>query len=330
MTAPRFDGLQDFVRHLEARGELLRVTAEVDPKFEVAEIVQRVIRQDGPGLLFERVKGADFPLAMNLYGSARRMEMAVGRPPEQIGRELIETFQRLNPPSLSKFWELRSTLLRARFMRPRMVSRAPVQEVVEAPRLDRLPNLWSWPRDGGPFITFGPTITHNPANGVRNFGLYRLQVFDEKTTGMHWQSMKGGRGHHHEAERRGEALEAAVVLGGDPMTMLSAILPLPEDFDELGLAGFLRGRATEFIPGQEHLDAGARQCRLRAGRGGAGGGAADGGALRRPLRPLLRSVALPRVPREDRHAAEKRDLSWGGGRASRRRRTSGSGWPRAR
>ena len=89
MTAPRFDGLQDFVRHLERRGELLRVTAEVDPKFEVAEIVQRVIRQDGPALLFERVKGADFPLAMNLYGSARRMEMAIGRPPEQIGRELI-------------------------------------------------------------------------------------------------------------------------------------------------------------------------------------------------------------------------------------------------
>ena len=158
MTAPQFDGLRDFVRHLEAHGELLRVTAEVDPKFEVAEIVQRVIRQDGPALLFERVKGADFPLAMNLYGSARRMEMAVGRPPELIGRELIETFQRLNPPSLGKFWELRATLLKARFLRPRMVRHAPVQEVVEAPRLDRFPNLWSWPRDGGPFITFGPTM----------------------------------------------------------------------------------------------------------------------------------------------------------------------------
>ena len=250
MTAPRFDGLQDFVRHLEARGELLRVAAEVDPKFEVAEITQRVIRQDGPALLFERVKGADFPLAMNLYGSARRMELALGRRPEAIGRELIETFQRLNPPSLGRFWELRATLLRARFLRPRMVRRAPVQEVVEAPRLDRLPNLWSWPRDGGPFITFGPTLTHNPANGIRNFGLYRLQVFDKATTGMHWQSMKGGRGHYHEAERGGEPLEAAVVLGGDPLTMLSAILPLPEDFDELGLAGFLRGRATEFVPGR--------------------------------------------------------------------------------
>ena len=140
---------------------------------------------------------------------------------------------------------------------------------MEPPRLDRLPNLWSWPRDGGPFITFGPTITHNPANGVRNFGLYRLQVFDQQTTGMHWQSMKGGRGHHHEAERRGQPLEAAVVLGGDPMTMLSAILPLPEDFDELGLAGFLRGRATEMVRVASISTVGAGQRRVRAGGRGA-------------------------------------------------------------
>lgn len=245
--APHFSGLRAFVEFLEARGELLRISAEVDPKFEVAEITQRVIRQGGPALLFERVRGADFPLAMNLYGSARRMELALGRPPEAIGRELIETFQRLNPPSLARFWALRRTLLRARFLRPRLVRRAPVQEVVEAPRLGRLPNLWSWPRDGGPFITFGPTLTQHPVSGIRNFGLYRLQVFDDATTGMHWQSMKGGRGHHHEAERLGRPLAAAVVLGGDPMTMLSAILPLPEDFDELGLAGFLRGRATELV-----------------------------------------------------------------------------------
>ena len=208
------------------------------------------------------------------------MELALGRHPQEIGRELIETFQRLNPPSLGRFWELRATLLRARFLRPRMVRRAPVQEVVEAPHLDRLPNLWSWPRDGGPFITFGPTLTHNPANGVRNFGLYRLQVFDEATTGMHWQSMKGGRGHYHEAERRGESLEAAVVLGGDPLTMLSAILPLPEDFDELGLAGFLRGRATEFVAGTKHQAAGAGQCGVRAGGCRPAGRAADGGPLR--------------------------------------------------
>ena len=157
-----FADLQAFIAHLERHGELKRVKVEVDPKFEVAEIVQRVIRQDGPALLFERVKGADFPLVMNMFGSHRRIEMALGRPPEQIGKELITLVQQLNPPTLSKLWAMRGKLARARFMRPRKVSSAPVQEVVESPALERLPNLWSWPRDGGAFITFGPTLTEHP------------------------------------------------------------------------------------------------------------------------------------------------------------------------
>ena len=159
-----FRDLQDFIAELERQGELVRVAVEVDPQYEVAELVQRVIRQDGPALLFERVKGADFPLVMNLFGSSRRIEIALGRHPEEIGRELIDLVQQLNPPTLSKLWAMRGRLARARFMRPAHVSSAPVQEVVEPPRLDRLPNLWSWPRDGGPFITFGPTLTQNPAH----------------------------------------------------------------------------------------------------------------------------------------------------------------------
>lgn len=242
--------LQSFVAQLERAGELRRVRVEVDPKHEVSELVQRVIRQNGPALLFERVKGADFPLLMNMFGSERRIELALGRHPQEIGHELIQLFERLNPPSLKAFWSARRQLARVRFMRPRHVATAPVQEVVEEPRLDRLPNLWSWPRDAGPFITYGPTLTQHPATGKRNFGLYRLQLFDSHTTGMHWQSMKGGRGHHFEAERANAALEAAVVLGGDPVTMLAAILPLPEDMDELMLAGYLRGAPTALVPGR--------------------------------------------------------------------------------
>lgn len=242
--------LQSFVAQLEQAGELRRVRVEVDPKHEVSELVQRVIRQNGPALLFERVKGADFPLLMNMFGSERRIELALGRHPQEIGHELIQLFERLNPPSLKAFWSARRQLARMRFMRPRHVATAPVQEVVEEPRLDRLPNLWSWPRDAGPFITYGPTLTQHPATGKRNFGLYRLQLFDSHTTGMHWQSMKGGRGHHFEAERANAALEAAVVLGGDPVTMLAAILPLPEDMDELMLAGYLRGAPTALVPGR--------------------------------------------------------------------------------
>ncbi len=247
---PYFPDLQSFVAHLEATGRLRRVRAEVDPVLEVPEIVQRVVRERGPALLFERPKGSPFPLVMNLFGTMDRIETALGRAPHAIGAELVETLQRLNPPSLKSLWQSRRFVARGRFMRPRIVSRAPVQEVVEAPRLTALPHIKSWPRDGGRFVTFGPTITHDPVSGRRNYGLYRLQVFDDATTGMHWQSMKGGRGHHYEAERRGAPLEAAVVLGGDPILMLAAILPLPEDMDELAFAGFLRGAATRLVPGR--------------------------------------------------------------------------------
>lgn len=242
-----FPDLRSYVAELERTGQLLRVAAEVDARLEVSEIVQRLVRHEGPAVLFERVRGAAFPLVMNLFGSRRRIELALGRHPEEIGRELIAAVQGLNPPSLGAVWRTRGVLARARFMRPRVVRTAPVQEVVEAPALVRLPNVTGWPRDGGPFITFGPTLTEAPGSRRRNFGLYRLQVFDDTTTGMHWQSMKGGRGHHYEAERLNQPLQTAVVLGGDPILMLSAILPLPEDMDELAFAGFLRGSPTRMV-----------------------------------------------------------------------------------
>jgi UbiD family decarboxylase len=242
-----FPDLRSYVAELERTGQLLRVTAEVNARLEVSEIVQRLVREEGPAVLFERVRGAAFPLVMNLFGSRRRIELALGRPPEEIGRELIAAVQGLNPPSLGALWRTRGVLARVRFMRPRVVRAAAVQEVVEAPALTRFPNVTGWPRDGGPFITFGPTLTEAPGSRRRNFGLYRLQVFDDATTGMHWQSMKGGRGHHYEAERLGQPLKTAVVLGGDPILMLSAILPLPEDMDELAFAGFLRGSPTRMV-----------------------------------------------------------------------------------
>jgi UbiD family decarboxylase len=244
---PRFADLHDFVTYLERTNRLRRVRAEVDPVLEVPELVQRVIRENGPALLFERPRGSAFPLVMNLFGAMDRIELALGRHPQAIGTELVETLQRLNPPSLKAMWQSREFLARARHMRPRSVRTAPVQEVVEPPALTALPHLKSWPRDGGRFVTFGPTLTQDPASGRRNYGLYRLQIYDDATTGMHWQSMKGGRGHHYEAERRGVPLEAAVVLGGDPITMLAAILPLPEDVDELAFAGFLRGSPTRMV-----------------------------------------------------------------------------------
>jgi len=220
---------------------------EVDPVLEVSELTQRVIREDGPALLFERPRNSAIPLVMNLLGARRRVELALGAEPRAIGAELVRAIERLNPPSIGALWASRRFLARGRFLHPKEVRRAPVQQVVEPPAIDRLPNLMSWPRDGGRFITFGPTLTCDPVTGRRNFGLYRLQVFGPAETGMHWQSLKGGRGHYFEAEKRGQKLPVAVVLGGDPVTMLSAILPLPEDVDELAFAGYLRGARTRLV-----------------------------------------------------------------------------------
>lgn len=241
-----FPDLSSYIAHLESIGELHRVTTEVDPIYEASEIVQRVVRQTGPAVLFERVKGADYPLVMNLLGSMRRIEAALGRHPEEVGRELVETFQAINPPTLGKLWAHRDFLLRARHAPPRRVRRS-AYEVEEAPDLERMPHIKTWPRDGGRFFTFAPTLTQDPLSGRRNYGLYRLQVFGPAETGMHWQSMKGGRGHHYEAERLGQALPTAVVVGGDPLLMLAAILPLPENIDELAFAGFLRGAPVPMV-----------------------------------------------------------------------------------
>lgn len=243
----RFEDLQAFVAFLERRGQLVRVRAEVDPVLEVTEIVQRVIRANGPALLFERPKGAAFPLVINLFGTAERVRWALGRPPAEIGHELVRALEQLNPPTLAGMWRCRALVWRALQMRPRRVWRAPVQEIVEEPDLERLPILKCWPEDGGRFITFGLVLTEHPKTHRRNLGLYRLHVFGRDRTGMHWQSLKGGRAHYEDAEREGRPLLAAVVLGGDPALMLSALLPLPEDFDEIAFAGFLRGRPIPLV-----------------------------------------------------------------------------------
>src|SRR5262249_48938902 len=239
-----FDDLQEFVRYLERQGELKRINTEVDPELEVTEITQRVLREQGPALLFERPKGSSTPLLMNLFGTMGRVRAALGRDPAEIGGELIDAFQKVNPPSLKGIWESRSLIKRALTTHPKTVRSALSQEIVEAPDLSDWPILKCWPDDAGRFITYGLVLTQHPRTKRRNLGLYRLQVFGKDATGMHWQSMKGGRGHYWEAEQHGKDLEAAVIIGSDPILMMAAILPLPEDVDEIGFAGLLRGKGT--------------------------------------------------------------------------------------
>ena len=242
-----FTDLQHFVRYLEQNGQLKRVRVEVDPELEVTEITQRVLREQGPALLFEKPKGSPVPLLMNLFGTMDRVRAALGREPAEIGNELLTAMEKVNPPSLKGMWESRSVIKRALFTHPRKVASAPCQEVTEAPDLSRLPILKCWPGDAGRFITYGIVLTQHPITRRRNLGLYRLQVFGKDATGMHWQNMKGGRGHYWEAERQGKDLDVAVIIGADPILMMAAILPLPEDVDEIGFAGFLQGKGIPMV-----------------------------------------------------------------------------------
>jgi 4-hydroxy-3-polyprenylbenzoate decarboxylase len=236
-----FRTLTDFLAHLESRGDLKRVRREVDRAFEVTEIACREARTEGPALLFENVRGASVPLAVNVLAASRRIEWALGRKPASVGAELEELLHALPSGRLGDLWNLRGSASRVLAMRPRTVAVARADLGAD---LEPLPNLQLWPQDGGRFVTFGLVLTQHPANATRNLGIYRMQVFDAKTTGMHWQIGKGGGFHYHEAEKRGRPLEVAVAVGADPATLLAAVAPLPEGIDEIAFAGFLRGAAT--------------------------------------------------------------------------------------
>jgi len=246
-----FRDLQSFVAALEAAGELRRVRVPVDPELEITEIVGRVCREGGPALLFERVEGASHPLAVNLLGSARRIEIALGEAPAAIGESLASLAHAAQSLRLGTLLAHRRTFARALAMRPgraRRAGRAPSQRIIDtgaAADLTRLPITKCWPGDGGRFITYGMVETADPETRVKNLGIYRLQRFDAQSTGMHWQIQKGGGFHYHRAESRGEALPVAVIVGADPSLLLAAVAPLPEGVDEFAFAGFLRGAPTE-------------------------------------------------------------------------------------
>jgi UbiD family decarboxylase len=227
------------------------VEAPVDPHLEVAEIHRRVIAAGGPALLFTDVRGSDFRLVTNLFGTPARAELAFGDRPLRLIRRLVELVETLLPPTPAKMWGARDVGLELLRVGTRRVASGPVTErVTNAAMLDRLPALTCWPEDGGPFITLPLVYTTHPDRSGHNLGMYRMQVYDARTTGMHWQIGKGGGYHYAVAERRGEALPATVFLGGPPALMLSAIAPLPENVPELMLASLIAGRRLAQVHGQ--------------------------------------------------------------------------------
>jgi 4-hydroxy-3-polyprenylbenzoate decarboxylase len=247
-----YKSLQHFVEVLEKQGELVRIKEPVSPYLEITEITDRVSKKFGPALLFENVPGYDMPVLMNAFGSMRRMCLALEvNNLEEIASEIMSFLEAEAPDTLIKKLKLLPKLARLGNIFPKTVSRAPCQEVIlrdEEVDLTRVPVLTCWPQDGGPFITLPLVITHHPETGKRNVGMYRLQVFDKQTTGMHWHRHKGGAWHYRVAEQRGERLPVAVAIGADPATIYAATAPLPEDLDEIIFAGFLRQGPVDMVP----------------------------------------------------------------------------------
>jgi UbiD family decarboxylase len=245
-----FPDLRTFLDRLRREGDLAVVDAPVDARLEAAEIHRRVIAAGGPALLFTHVTGAGFPLATNLFGTRRRAEMAFGSRPLRLVQRLARLAQELLPPSPGRVWGARDVVGSALRIGTRRRRSGPVSEVVTSDvRLDRLPALTCWPEDGGPFLTLPLVYTERPDGHGHNLGLYRMQVYDARTTGMHWQIGKGGGFHYAVAEARGEALPVTVFLGGPPALVLAAVAPLPENVPELMLASLLLGRKLDLTNG---------------------------------------------------------------------------------
>ncbi len=234
--------LRTFLDLLSKENEIITIEAEVDPYLEAAEIHRRMIAQGGPALLFGRVKGSPYPVVTNLFGTARRIELAFGPKPEALVREFVHLAESLLPPRPSELWRHRSLALEALRLGTQNVRKAPVTEVQDQPaKLNELPVLTTWQEDGGPFVTLPLVYTENPRTKKHNLGIYRLQVYDAHSTGLHWQIQKGGGFHYHDAEAHGKPLPVTVFLGGPPALILAAIAPLPEDVPELILASLLAG-----------------------------------------------------------------------------------------
>jgi 4-hydroxy-3-polyprenylbenzoate decarboxylase len=245
-----FSDLRDFLARLEKDGRLRRVTAPVSRDLEITEIVDRVSKTRGDGnvaLLFERVDGFDMPVLVNAFGSQARMATALEvERLDELGERIAKLLDARLPGTFSERLRKLGTLIDVVRAAPKTVEQAPCQEIVEtaSPSLAGLPILQCWPGDGGRYITLPAVFTRDPLTGARNVGMYRLQVFDDRTLGMHWQTHKGGAEHEHRASSR---MPVAIALGGDPAMIYAASAPLPPGLDEVVFAGWLRGRGVEMV-----------------------------------------------------------------------------------
>lgn len=241
-----FTNLKEYLEKLKSEKELLIIEEPVDPVLEVTEIAHRALLMNKPALLFTNPLGAKYPLLMNAYASERRVELALQKDPDELGLELLKFAEVLVPPKFNEIFKKREMLKRVLATFPKRGGIYSQQQQLPI-RLSDLPVLKCWPEDGGRFITLPQVFTYDPRTGKRNVGMYRMQVFDDETTGMHWQIQKGGGFHFYQSEKLGIDLPVAVALGTDPAMLFATIAALPENIDEVMFAGFLRGKRTPMV-----------------------------------------------------------------------------------
>ena len=247
----QFKNLQQFIDLLEKEGELLRIKEFVNPNLEISEIADRFIKNDGPALLFENT-GTDFPLLINSMGSYKRMCMALGvNELDDIGNDIEALFKKMVAPKnslMEKVMMLPELGKVASYMPKTLKGKGECQQVImDDPDITKLPVMTCWPADGGPFITLPVIHTLDPENNTRNVGMYRMQVFGPKLTGMHWHKHKVSAGHFNKYKKLGKRMPVSVALGGDPVYTYCATAPLPPNVDEYLLAGFIRKRKVELV-----------------------------------------------------------------------------------
>jgi 4-hydroxybenzoate decarboxylase subunit C len=240
--------IRSYLDILKREGELCVVELPVDPYLELAEIQRRTVARQGPALLFTKVKDTAFPVATNLFGTRRRIELAFGPDPSRFVRGVTKAAESLADSSLKTLWNFRDLIRTGLRLGIKNCRSGPVLERrIDPPRLKALPQIWSWPLDGGPFLTLPLVYTEHPVTGKPNIGMYRNQIFDDAVAGMHFQIHRGMGFHYHEAELRQKPLPANIFLGGPPALIMAAIAPLPENIPEAILASLLLGKKLAFV-----------------------------------------------------------------------------------
>lgn len=251
-----YTDLRDFIQQLESQGELKRVQLEVDPYLEITEICDRTLKAQGPALLFENVKGSTVPILANLFGTPRRVAMGMGKDDVSALREvgqLLAFLKEPDPPKgMKDAWDKLPIFKQVLNMAPKLVKKAPCQEVVhegEAVDLASIPVQTCWPGDVAPLITWGLVVTRGPEKERQNLGIYRQQVIGKNRVIMRWLAQRGGALDYRDWQKKnpGEPFPIAVALGADPATILGAVTPVPDSLSEYGFAGLLRGSKTEVV-----------------------------------------------------------------------------------